>query len=134
MVEIEFLKKILDDFSDVIANKKILGILLFGSYAIDQETNRSDIDICIVAPDEKMDDLLSYIWQKINVAIKKYDVRMFSELPLYIKIQVIKKGILIYSPNKYDLYEYFYFYRKLWADQKHRQEISKEEILSFLKW
>ena len=80
-----------------------------------------------------MVDLLSYILQNINVALKKYDVRMFSELPLYIKIQVIKKGILIYSPNKFDLYEYFYLYRKLWADQKHRQEISKEEIISFLK-
>jgi len=133
MVENELLNQILDDFSDVIENKKVLGILLFGSYAIDQETNRSDIDICVVAPNEKMSDLLSYVWQKINVALKKYDVRMFSELPLYIKIHVIKNGILIYSPNKFDLYEYFYFYRKLWADQKHRQEISKEELLSFLK-
>jgi len=133
MVKNELLNQILDDFSDVIENKKVLGILLFGSYAIDQETNRSDIDICIVAPNEKMFDLLSYIWQKINVALKKYDVRMFSELPLYIKIHVIKNGILIYSPNKFDLYEYFYFYRKLWADQKHRQEISKEELISFLK-
>ena len=133
MVKNELLNQILDDFSDLIENKKILGILLFGSYAIDQETNRSDIDICVVAPNEKIFDLLSYVWQKINVALKKYDVRMFSELPLYIKIHVIKNGILIYSPNKFDLYEYFYFYRKLWADQKHRQEISKEELLSFLK-
>jgi len=133
MVENELLNQILDDFSDLIENKKILGILLFGSYAIDEETNRSDIDICVVAPNEKMFDILSYAWQRINVALKKYDVRMFSELPLYIKIHVIKNGILIYSPNKFDLYEYFYFYRKLWADQKHRQEISKEELLSFLK-
>ncbi len=133
MVENELLNQILEDFSDIIENKKVLGILLFGSYAIDQETNRSDIDICVVAPNEKLSDLLSYMWQKINVSLKKYDVRMFSELPLYIKIQVVEKGILIYSPNKFDLYEYFYFYRKLWADQKHRQEISKEEILSFLK-
>ena len=133
MVENKLLNQILEDFSDLIENKKVLGILLYGSYAINQETNRSDIDICVVAPDEKMGDLLSYIWQKINVALKKYDVRIFSELPLYIKIQVIEKGILIYSPNKFDLYEYFYIYRKLWADQKHRQEISKEEILTFLK-
>lgn len=133
MVENKLLNQILEDFSDLIENKKVLGILLFGSYAINQETNRSDIDICVISPDEKMGDLLSYIWQKINVALRKYDVRIFSELPLYIKIQIIEKGILIYSPNKFDLYEYFYIYRKLWADQKHRQEISKEEILTFLK-
>ena len=133
MVENELLNQILEDFSMVIENKKVKGILLFGSQAINQETNRSDIDICVVAPDEKTSSLLSYIWQKINVTLKKYDVRMFSELPLYIKIQIIREGILVYSPNKFDLYEYFYPYRKLWADQEHRQEISKEEILSFLK-
>ena len=133
MVENKLLSKILEDFSDIIEYKKILGILLFGSYAINQETNRSDIDICVVAPEEQISDLLSYVWQKINVSSKNYDVHIFSGLPLYIKIQVIEKGILIYSPNKFDLYEYFYIYRKLWADQKHRQEVSKEELLTFLK-
>lgn len=133
MVDKELLKTILEDFSDVIENKQILGILLFGSYANDQETNRSDIDICVVAPDEKSHNLLSYIWRKVNTASKQYDVRVFSELPLYIKIEIITNGLLLYSPNKFDLYEYFYRYRKLWADQKHRQNISKEEILTFLK-
>jgi hypothetical protein len=133
VVEKELLKSILNDFSDVIENKQILGILLFGSYANDQETNRSDIDICIVAPNEKSNVLLSYIWQKVNVYSKKYDVRVFSELPLYIKIEVIRNGVLLYSPDRFDLYEYFYLYRKLWADQKHRQNISKKEILTFLK-
>jgi len=47
---------------------------------------------------------------------------MFAELPLYVQIQVIENGILVYSHNKFDLYEYFYFYRKLWEDQKCRQK------------
>ncbi|GAH14027.1 unnamed protein product, partial [marine sediment metagenome] len=94
------------------------------------ETNRSDIDICIVAPNKENYELLSVFLRNIDVVSKKYDIRFFSELPLYIKIQVINDGILIYSLDKLDLYEYFYFYRKLWADQKHRQEISKEELLS----
>jgi predicted nucleotidyltransferase len=130
MVKKVLLKQINNDFLHITENKKILGILLFGSYVKNQETNRSDFDICIVAPDEDMRKLLSFIWGNINVVSKKYDVRIFAELPLYIKIQVIENGLLIYSPNKFDLYEYFYFYRKLWADQKHRQEMSKEELLS----
>jgi len=45
---------------------------------------------------------------------------------------VIEEGIVVYSPNELDLYEYFYPFRKLWADQKHRQELSKEDLLSLL--
>jgi len=109
----------------------LLGILLYGSYLEDKQTNRSDIDICVVAPNEGDSELLSFILQNINVNLKKYDVRLFSELPLYIKIQIIEKGIVIFSPDELDLYEFFYIYRKLWADQEHRQRITKEELLSF---
>ncbi len=130
MVSKELIDQIIDDFSFAFTNKEILGILLFGSYIYNWETNRSDIDICVVAPNKENYELLSVFLRNIDVVSKKYDIRFFSELPLYIIIQVIRDGILIYSPDKLDLYEYFYFYRKLWADQKHRQEISKEELLS----
>ncbi|TFG24155.1 MAG: nucleotidyltransferase domain-containing protein [Promethearchaeota archaeon] len=126
----ERIKEIYNDFLYIIEKRKIIGILLYGSLAKDQETIKSDVDICIVAPDEDNFELLSFIVGNINVVKKKYDIRIFSELPLHIKIDIIENGILIYSPNKYDLYEYFYFYRKLWADQKHRQYMSKEEFLS----
>jgi hypothetical protein len=130
VVKKKLLDQIYKDFSKVIANKDILGILLFGSLTKDKNTNRSDIDICVVAPNEEKHQLFSFILQNINVQAKKYDVRLFYELPLYIKINVIEEGLLIYSPNKLDLYEFFYIYRKLWNDQKHRQGISKEDRLS----
>lgn len=122
--------QIYNDFQKIISNKNILGILLYGSVIKTTETIKSDVDICVVAPSEDKYQLFSYILQNINVNLKKYDIRLFSELPLYIKIQIIENGILIYSPDKFKLYEYFQLYRKLWADQKHRQQISKEELLS----
>ncbi len=129
MVKKELLDQIYNDFSEVIANKDILGILLFGSFTKERNTTKSDIDICIVAPNEEKPQLLSFVLQNINVNAKKYDIRLFYELPLYIKIHIIEDGLLIYSSNKLDLYEFFYIYRKLWDDQKHRQEISKEDLL-----
>ncbi len=132
MVKKELLDQIYSDFSIVIKEKEILGIFLYGSYLLDNETSKSDIDLCIVAPNEDIHKLISAILQNINVTSKKYDVRVFQELPLYIKIHVIENGKLIYTVNELDLYEYFYLYRKLWNDQKHRQEISREELLSFL--
>ena len=129
MVKKKLLNQIYNDFSYVIKNKDILGILLYGSYSKSKNSNKSDIDICIVAPNEDLNQLLSFILQNINVESKKYDIRIFNELPLYIKIHIIEDGFLIYSPNKLDLYEFFFIYRKLWDDQKHRQEISKEDLL-----
>ena len=130
MVEIKLLNQIREDFSSIIKTKNITGILIYGSYSKKQEINRSDIDICIVAPEIDPIELLDFIARNVNLISKKYDIRLFSELPLYMKIQVIEDGILIFSPNKFDLYEFFYKYRKLWNDQKHRQELSKEELLS----
>ena len=129
MVKKELLDQIYNDFSFVIKEKDILGILLYGSYSKRQNVNRSDIDICIVAPNEDLHQLLSFVLQNINVSAKKYDFRIFNELPLYIKIHIIEDGLLIYSSNKLDLYEFFFIYRKLWDDQKHRQKISKEDLL-----
>jgi len=132
MVEKGLIKQILNDFNKILTHKNILGILLFGSYIDGKETNKSDIDICIVAPNQDAFEILSFIWQNINTSHKKYDVRIFSELPLHIKIQIIEKGITIYTPNKYDLFEFFYKYRKIWEDQKHRQYITKDELLKIL--
>lgn len=129
MVEKQIIKQIRKDFTRIIEKKSIMGIILYGSYLNNKETNRSDIDICVVAPNEDTQELLSYLWQNINVNLKKYDVRLFKELPLYIKIQVIEDGMVIYSPNELDLFEYFYLYRKIWADQEHRQKLTKEELL-----
>lgn len=130
MVEKTLLEQIYRDFVPLVEKKGVLGILLFGSYASDQQTNRSDIDICVVAPRTDNHELFSHILSNIDIRSKKYDVRMYSELPIHIQIRVIEKGILIYSPNKLDLYEYFYFYRKIWEDQKKRQELTKEELLA----
>jgi len=130
LVKKEQITQIYNDFQEIFDKKDILGVLLYGSLVRDTETTKSDIDICVVAPHEDNHQLISFILQNINVDLKKYDVRLFSELSLYIKIKIIEKGILIYSPDNLELYEYFYLYRKIWADQKHRQEISKEELLS----
>ena len=127
MVEEALINQIKTDLNFLISQKLILGVMLYGSYLNSSETNRSDIDICIIAPNEVPNNLLSFIWKNLETDI--YDIHLFSELPLYIKIQIIEYGILIYSSNKYDLYEYFYYYRKLWEDQKQRQESSKDELL-----
>jgi len=102
---------------------KVLGILIYGSAAKEEENKRSDIDICIVAPDED-----SYKIFKETLHLN-YDIKIFELMPLYLKIKVIENHKVLYTKDICELYEYFYFFRKLWKDQKHRQKISKEEAL-----
>jgi predicted nucleotidyltransferase len=130
MVEIESLKK---DFSFLFGSDDILAILLYGSAAVGDETPRSDIDICIVLPSRKyMKDILNEIYRKLDVFTKKYDVRIFEELPLYIQINIIESNKIIYSKDIYELYEYFYFIRKLWEDQMMRQQVTAAEMAEIL--
>jgi hypothetical protein len=54
---------------------------------------------------------------------------VFELMPLYLKAEVVEKGEVIYTKNIFNLYEYFYYFRKIWGDQKHRQKLSKKEVL-----
>ena len=107
------------DFEFLKGRKEVKAVLLYGSYARNEQNIRSDIDICVVAPTLKTPKdfakLLREIWR--NVDANKYDVRIFEELPLYLKIEVIRNHKIIFSEDPYELSYYFYHYRKLWKDQ-----------------
>ena len=90
-----------------------MGIVLFGSYAEGEQTKRSDIDICIVKPEE---GTLDAIYAKLG---GKYDLTVFERLPLYIKREVILHHEVVVG-DELALSAYFYFYRKLWQDISHR--------------
>ncbi|MBI2577116.1 nucleotidyltransferase domain-containing protein [Candidatus Woesearchaeota archaeon] len=110
---------------------RVLGILLFGSQ-VDKPTPRSDIDICIVAKGRKDVELVKEVFRNVDVVKKKYDVHAFGDLPLHIQAGIIEKNEGIFVPDWPELGEYFYYFRKLWNDQKHRNEVSKEEILAMM--
>ncbi|MCW7080708.1 MAG: nucleotidyltransferase domain-containing protein [Candidatus Methanospirare jalkutatii] len=120
--------KVREDFSFLIDNSSVLGILIYGSMAKGESDERSDIDICIVAP--SVEDKIRFSRTILaNVRDERYDVRVFELMPLYLKIEVIEHGKVVYARDIYELYEYFYMFRKLWEDQKERQTLSKDEIL-----
>jgi predicted nucleotidyltransferase len=107
---IEKIKKDFEDFKD-----KTFGILLFGSYAKNENTERSDIDICLVGVDK---NTYLNILKKLG---NKYDIKIFEELPLYIKIDIIKNHKVIWG-NELEVSEYFYKFRKIWRDMEKRIE------------
>lgn len=126
MGEREDLKR---DFSFLSRREDVLAVLLFGSHAKGMQDRRSDMDICIVAP--RCRDrlgLLKEVHRNLDVYGKNYDVRIFENLPIHIKIDVIESNGIIHAKDEYELYEYFYFFRKLWEDQIQRLKLTKEEL------
>jgi hypothetical protein len=90
------------------------GVLLFGSHAAGKADKRSDIDICLVRPKDKR--VLIRAFERLG---DKYDIKIFEELPLSIKIDVIKNHRTIFG-DEVDLSYYFYRFRKEWRDAEAR--------------
>ncbi len=124
------------DFAFLADDDEVLAILLFGSGTREDADQRSDQDICIVAPELRDPRtrlvMLRAIFERLDVSGKRYDLWFFEELPLYMKIQVIEHHEVICCRDLPALYEYFYFYRRLWRDQKHHQDLEKQELLEML--
>ena len=114
--DIERIKRDFEFLSD-----SVLAVVVYGSRAKNEETERSDIDVCIVAPNT---DGFKIFRETLHL---DYDIRIFELMPLFLKIEVIKNHEIIYTRDILDFYEYLYFFRKLWKDQEHRQRITKEE-------
>ena len=111
--------------------ERVLGTLVFGSWARGEASEWSDIDLCIVAPRANDPGAL---WREALSQIQdlRYEVRIFELLPLYMKMAVIEEGVVVCSRDVLELYEYFYPFRRLWEDQKRRQTVSREEMLEML--
>ncbi|KXB08304.1 hypothetical protein AKJ56_01525 [candidate division MSBL1 archaeon SCGC-AAA382N08] len=110
-------EKIEQDLEFLKSDEKVLSILVFGSTVKGNTNEKSDIDICIVAPEKKPWKVLKKIYSNVNTEKKNYDVHTFEELSLRLKHRVMENHTPIWIRNKRKLEEYFYKYRKLWQDQ-----------------
>jgi hypothetical protein len=108
-------EKIIKDFEFL--KYDVEAIILFGSYARNEQTSRSDRDVCVVCVNKK--EKIEKVWNKIleSGITEKYDVKIFELLPLKMKISVIKGGKVLYAKNEIELSYYFRFFKKLWEDE-----------------
>jgi hypothetical protein len=97
----------------------VFAILIYGSYVRGEAHQRSDIDVCIVLKSNKKEKIRNIFRKILRISAKneKYDIRIFEQMPLFMRIGVIENGEVIYAKNLSELNEYFYFFRKLWQDQ-----------------
>lgn len=94
--------------------ERALGVLLFGSWPA--RGRGRDVDVCVVAPREDPHALLFEIFRRVDVRGRGYDVRIFEELPIYLRREVILGNHPAICRDVPALAEYFYFQRKFCAD------------------
>jgi predicted nucleotidyltransferase len=112
IVKTMMLSEIKKDFEYI--KDEVEGVLLFGSAAKGELSKRSDIDIALVRPRNKR--VLLRVFERVG---GKYDAKIFDDLPLYIKMDIIKNHIIIFG-DEVELSYYFYRFREEWKDMEYR--------------
>ncbi len=84
----------------------ILAMILFGS-AFKSDFYR-DIDISVIYfPDANEKEITKNFLKFAGSFANKYDISNFTDLPLYIKSQVIKEGTLLFFKDYYILFDIY---------------------------
>ncbi|MFB6265482.1 MAG: nucleotidyltransferase domain-containing protein [Candidatus Nanohaloarchaea archaeon] len=110
-------EQVREDFQFLEEDDRVLAVLVFGSQVAGKAHERSDIDICIVAPDTDPMDVMGEVWAEVPTDSRNYDVHTFEEFSLKMKHQVMEDHEKVWCRDESRLEEYFYRFRKLWNDQ-----------------
>lgn len=94
-------------------------VVIFGSFVSGGYREGSDIDIAVITrirDDRKNIPILKELFTKVSSV---YDLRIFELLPLKVKASVMEDYTVVFG-DEIEISEYFYYWRKLWNDVKHR--------------
>ncbi len=101
-------------------DSQILAVLLFGSGARGQQGSHSDLDICLVlTPQIKPYDPRMLAQKRLEYLGCDLDLKIFQQLPLYVRHRVLKEGQLLYVRDELALYELAYRTAQAFEDFKH---------------
>lgn len=79
-------------------------VILFGSYSGGEENKLSDIDFAVYYEGDKDE---RYEFRKSISDNEKFDIQIFQDLPLYVRINVLG-GKIVYAKNISFVYNIFY--------------------------
>ncbi len=128
--------KSLDEIKKDLKDLRTYDVAVYGSYV--KEKSIRDIDIAVITKIKDKDENLK-IWKDIIGRFPPlYDIKIFELIPLTIKANIINNYKVIFGDSP-DISEYFYFYRKLWNDQKYKIEENrfktyKDKICAMERW
>lgn len=95
------IKNALERLKDIRGFEKVRFIILYGSAAEGRIRKNSDIDLCIDLDAETDLDRSKFRLRVLSELPDYFDVQIFSQLPLYVKKEVIKGEIIFCRDEEY---------------------------------
>ena len=82
----------------------VLAVLLFGSSVRMEDLASSDVDICLLLRQKKFTPL--FLSQKKMEYLQRFnfDIHIFQQLPIYIRVRVLREGKILYCRDEDELY------------------------------
>lgn len=110
--QVELLLKEAQQDSDVLA------VMLFGSVARGESSAQSDVDICLVLYPKRwqLEELARKRWEYLRFDL---DIKIFQQLPLYVRRRVLKEGVVLLVKDEDQLYELAFRTAKEFEHFKH---------------
>ncbi|MEW6248877.1 MAG: nucleotidyltransferase domain-containing protein [Nitrospirota bacterium] len=103
---------------EVRQDEAVLAVILFGSRARGEHTPASDTDLCLVLPFGKdaAGDQVTIRMRYLKDA--DLDLRIFQQLPLYVRRRVLKEGVVLFCRDLDALYAMAYRTAQAFEDFK----------------
>jgi len=102
-------------------DEEVLAVIIFGSAARDEEAPLSDVDVCLVMMPQLKPFGPTTLSHKRLEYMKgdSLDVRIFQQLPLYIRVRVLREGRILFVRDENQLYELAFRTAQAFEDFKH---------------
>jgi predicted nucleotidyltransferase len=98
---------------------EILAVIVFGSAARREETDKSDLDLCLVLTPSRYDPAALAGKRLEYLQTADLDISILQALPLYIRRRVLREGRVEYVRDEDALYEVAYRSAQAYEDFKH---------------
>lgn len=108
-------------------DKNILAVIVFGSFA--RKERYSDIDVCLVLKERQKNIEMSKTKIKYLKGFPAFDIQIFQQLPLYIRIRILKEGKILFCSNTDMLYDMAFATIKEFGDYKHIYDSYLEGVM-----
>ena len=101
-------------------DEEVLAVFLFGSAAREEQTDLSDIDLCLVLVPKITPIEPTALSRKRLDYLKDFtfDVQIFQQLPIYVRRRVLKEGRILFIRDEALLYELAFHTAQAFEDFK----------------
>ncbi|MDP3742590.1 MAG: nucleotidyltransferase domain-containing protein [Candidatus Micrarchaeota archaeon] len=114
-------------------NKGVLAVIAFGSQVDGKSHAFSDVDLCLVMPHASEKTRGDTLLNVAGILPENYDVKIFEDLPLMLKGEVVKNGKTLFTRNENELHEYLWNWKKNYDDYTYQYNLAHTGPLERVK-